>query len=231
MRGLKPEEVHDFLGLIAGEYEKLLRENMLLANKVKDLEEATDEYRNMEATLKNTLVSSQRIVQEIKDEAERRGELKIQEAELEAERIIQKAKQRKERLEEETFQLLNQHKRFRAEFVSLIETHGKMIQAQDSRIMQGYGAKEPGNTPQAEPEIESAENEDKKKSKFDNDKARDMEILCPEEEEECYDFYDLPISPWYCPPLSPSRDYAHPMHGRSRRHTTLCPLDCRSQWR
>jgi len=183
MRGLKPEEVHDFLGLIAGEYEKLLRENMLLANKVKDLEEATDEYRNMEATLKNTLVSSQRIVQEIKDEAERRGDLKIQEAELEAERIIQKARQRKERLEEETFQLLNQHKRFRAEFVSLIETHGKMVQAQDSRIMLEYGAKDPGNTPLAEPEIESVENENKKKSKFDNDKSRDMDILFPEEEE------------------------------------------------
>ena len=183
VRGLRPEEVHDFLGLIAAEFEKLLREKMLLESKIKDLEEATDEYRNMEATLKNTLVSSQRIVQEIKDEAERRGDLKIQEAELEAERIIQKAKQRKERLEEETFQLLNQHKRFRAEFVSLIETHGKMIKSQDARIMLEYGVKDPGNTPLAEPEIDSVEDEEKKRSKFDDDNSRDMEILFPEEEE------------------------------------------------
>jgi cell division initiation protein len=183
VRGLKPEEVYDFLGVVASEFEGLLRQNMMLANKVKELEEATEEYRNMEATLRNTLVSSQRIVQEIKEEAERKGDVIVQESELEAERIIQKAKQRKERLEEETFQLLSQHKRFRAEFVSLIETHGKMIQAQDSRIMLEYGVQNAGDTPLSEPEIDPTDDEEKKESSFDEDSVREMEILFPEEKE------------------------------------------------
>jgi cell division initiation protein len=184
VRGLRPEEVYDFLSQVASEFEKLLRKNVELANRVKELEEATEEYRNMEATLRNTLVSSQRIGEEIKEEAERKGDVIIKEAELEAERIIQKSKQRKERLEEETFQLLNQHKRFRAEFVSLIETHGKMIRAQDSRIMLEYGLKDPETEPLSEPEIDPNEDAEPSSAEFDEQDPKEMEILFPEDKEK-----------------------------------------------
>lgn len=180
-RGLKPDEVYDFLSLIASEFEKLLQQNKTLSSKAKELEEAIDEYRNMEATLKSTLISSQRIAQQVKEDAEREGNVIIRESELEAERIIQKAKQRKDRLEEETFQLLNQHRRFRAEFVSLIETHGKMIQTQDSRIMLEHGLKPDDATLAPEPEIEAGDGKHKGKSGFGDEGAEELEFLFPEE--------------------------------------------------
>ena len=65
LRGLKADEVYDFLKLIASEFEDMLRRNILLAEKVRQLEEAVEEYRHMETTLKNTLISSQKIGQEI----------------------------------------------------------------------------------------------------------------------------------------------------------------------
>ena len=184
LRGFKPEEVYDFLKLVAEDFEELLQKNVGLQDKVRQLEEAVEEYRHMESTLKNTLISSQKIGQEIKEEAERKSNILIRESELEAERIIQKAKQRKERLEEETFQLLNQHKRFRAEFASLIETHGKMIQAQDSRILLEYGFKDSDDTPPApKPEIEPAEGDETEKPEVGEEEIKDLEILFPEEKE------------------------------------------------
>jgi len=180
-RGLKPEEVKDFLKLVASEVEELLRRNMFLEDKVKQLDEVVDEYRQMESTLKNTLISSQRIGQEIKEEAERKSNILIREAEIEAERIIQKSKQRKERLEEETFQLLNQHQRFRAEFVSVIESHGKMLKAQDSRVLLEFGLNENGNSPpEPEPEMEPANDEP---AEVGEEEMKDLEILFPEEKE------------------------------------------------
>ncbi len=180
-RGLKPEEVKDFLKLVASEVEELLRKNMLLEDKIKQLDEVVDEYRQMESTLKNTLVSSQRIGQEIKEEAERKSNILIREAEIEAERIIQKSKQRKERLEEETFQLLNQHQRFRTEFVSLIESHGKMLKAQDSRVLLEFGLNENGDSPpEPQPEMEPANDEP---AEVGEEEMKDLEILFPEEKE------------------------------------------------
>ncbi len=183
LRGIKPDEVYDFLRMVASEFEDLLRQNMLLSEKVKQLEEAVDEYRQMENTLKNTLVSSQKIGQEIKSEAERKSNLIIRESELEAERIIQRARQRKDRLEEETFQLLNQHKRFRAEFLSLVDTHRKLVQSQDQRLFLEYGFKELQTPSNTEPEIEQEEADQAEKPEVGEEEIKDLEILFPEEKE------------------------------------------------
>ena len=180
-RGSKPEEVKDFLKLVASEVEELLRSNMFLEDKIKQLDEVVDEYRQMESTLKNTLISSQRIGQEIKEEAERKSNILIREAEIEAERIIQKSKQRKERLEEETFQLLNQHQRFRTEFVSLIESHGKMLKAQDSRVLLEFGLNENGDSP-PKPGLEMEPANDEP-AEVGEEEMKDLEILFPEEKE------------------------------------------------
>ena len=189
LRGYKPDEVSDFLRLVAAEFEELLRQNLFLEDKVKQLNAAIEEYRQMESTLKNTLISSQRVGQDIKEEAERKGNLVLRESELEAERVIQKSRQRKERLEEETFQMLNQHKRFRAEFVALIETHGKMLKAQDSRMLLDNGLNDSENTPPeeleaaSEPEPQSEESQDGDKPEVGEEEIKDLEILFPEEKE------------------------------------------------
>lgn len=183
LKGIKAEEVYDFLKLVATEFEELLRENMLMAEKIKQLEEAVEEYRHMETTLKNTLIASQKIGQEIKEEAERKSNLLIRESELDGARIIQKAKQRKEKLEEETFQLLNQYRRFRAEFASLLDSHRKMVQAQDSRILLEYDMKGMQDSmPSTEPEIEPEDGDDEK-PQVGEEEIKDLEILFPDEKE------------------------------------------------
>jgi len=188
MRGYKSEEVEDFLKLVALQFEELLRRNSTLEGQIKHLEAAIQEYRDMEGTLKNTLISSQRIGQEIKEEAQRKSDLIVRESDLEAERIIQKSRQRKERIEEETFQLLSQHKRFRAEFVALMESHGKMLRAQDSRMLLGFELSDPGATlpvtgPEPEADLRGEDSEEPEKSNVGEEEIKDLEILFPEEKE------------------------------------------------
>ena len=204
LRGYKLEEVEDFLKLVAEDFELLLRENVSLEDRLKILEAAVAEYREMENTLKNTLISSQRVGQEIKEEAERKGNLLVGEAKLESEHLIQKAHKRKDRLEEETFQLLTQHKRFRAEFAALIEAHAKMLKTQDSRVLLGYEPEYQGNTPperevepvtnlepdiEAEPETEPSRERpieqpsDGEEPVDGKEEIEDLEILFPEEKE------------------------------------------------
>jgi cell division initiation protein len=182
LKGLKSDEVYEFLRLVASEFEELVRDKARMADKIRQLEEAVEEYRHMETTLKNTLIASQKIGQEIKEEAERKSNLLIRESELDAARIIQKAKQRKEKLEEEAFQLISQHKRFRAEFVALLETHRKMVQSQDSRLLLDFDLKEHDATQAGEPEIEPGD-DDEEKPEVGEEEIKDLEILFPEEKE------------------------------------------------
>jgi cell division initiation protein len=175
-------EVYDFLRLIAERFEELLRENRRLEDKNRQIEQAIEEYRHMETTLRNTLISSQKIGQEIKEEAERKSNLLIRESELEAERTVHKARRRKEQIEEETFRLLNQHRRFRTEFASLIQAHSDLIKSQDSRLMLEFGGGDSDHASRVlKPEIDSADDEDTEKAEVGEDEIKDLEILFPEE--------------------------------------------------
>ena len=126
-RGLVADEVYAYLRTIADELEQTLREASSASAKVQQLEDQLDEYRHMETTLRNTLVSSQKVGQEIRAEAEHRRELVLREADLEVERRLQKGEVRRQTLEQETLHLVAQRRRFEAEFASLLETHARLL--------------------------------------------------------------------------------------------------------
>ena len=183
-RGLKAEDVYDHLKIVAVTFEDILRQNKALSERIRQLEETVEEYRQMEATLKNTLISSQKIGEELKEEAERKSSLLLQEADLEAKRIIDKARGRKESLEEETFQLVNQHKRFTIEFLALIETHRKMIQAQEPRLLLERDFKGmPPSLPNVALENSLEDEETPEKSLVGEEEISDLEIITPEGKE------------------------------------------------
>lgn len=184
LRGLSSEEVYDHLKIVAVTFEDLLRQNKALSQRIRELEETVEGYREMEATLKNTLISSQKVGEALKEEAERKTKLLIQEADLEAKRMIDKARKRKEVLEEETYQLVNQHKRFTIEFMSLIETHRKMIEARDPRVLLEKDIKD------APPTLSQLQSQEKPKqgwspeqSSVGEEEISDLEFRGPDDEE------------------------------------------------
>src|SRR5262249_60581651 len=84
-RGFDPQEVDAFLEEMADEVEELTRENALLKEQLVQLEEKSKGAEGREKTLQETLVTTQKIAEEFKENSRREGELILREAHLRAE--------------------------------------------------------------------------------------------------------------------------------------------------
>ncbi|HWN53927.1 MAG TPA: DivIVA domain-containing protein [Methylomirabilota bacterium] len=87
-RGFDTQEVDTFLEDLASDYEALLKENSLLKEQLQALEERTRGLEEREKVLQETLMTTQRLVEEMKESARREAGVIIREAESQADRII-----------------------------------------------------------------------------------------------------------------------------------------------
>ena len=62
MRGLDAEEVYAFLSTIGDEYEALLNDNKALRDRLLELDDKVQEYRTMEKTLRDTLLTASAVL-------------------------------------------------------------------------------------------------------------------------------------------------------------------------
>src|SRR3989304_4844369 len=81
-RGFDVEEVYAFLEVIREEMEDLRRDNASLKEDMIKLETQVKEHKDMETTLRETLVTAQQMVEEYKSNARKEAELLVKEAEL-----------------------------------------------------------------------------------------------------------------------------------------------------
>ena len=84
VRGLEPEEVYAFLATVADEYETVLTDNKQLRDRVLELDEKVSEYRNMEKTLRDTLLTAERVMAEARENARKEAELIVRDANVKA---------------------------------------------------------------------------------------------------------------------------------------------------
>jgi cell division initiation protein len=94
MRGFDPHEVAPFLADAANELENALREIDRLKQEAARSDVSMSEYREREVSLRNTLLTAQRLADQIKDNAEQESKTMIREAESRADLILQKAQAR-----------------------------------------------------------------------------------------------------------------------------------------
>src|SRR2546425_13332513 len=80
MRGLDPEEVRSFLNLVSGEFERLVIENNALKEELAQIKAGLSDYKERERLLKETLLTAQKLAQDIKEEARKEGQPGIKEA-------------------------------------------------------------------------------------------------------------------------------------------------------
>jgi cell division initiation protein len=91
-RGFDPQEVDGFLEEVAEDYEALVRENSLLKEQLQALEERTRGMENREKLLQETLVTTQRVTDELRDTAKREAALVVREAEMHGEKLVDAAR-------------------------------------------------------------------------------------------------------------------------------------------
>ncbi|MEW6365115.1 MAG: DivIVA domain-containing protein [Acidobacteriota bacterium] len=100
-RGYDCEEVRAFLNLVSEEYESLVAESLRQKNDASRLREKLADFEERERILKDTLLSAQKVAEEMKDNAKKEAELIIKEAELRAEVVIEQAGDRLRQIQAE----------------------------------------------------------------------------------------------------------------------------------
>jgi cell division initiation protein len=139
LRGFDVEEVGTFLELIREELEELLRENATLKDQLNRADEQIFQYRKMEATLRETLMVAQQMVEEYKTNAKMEAQLIKKEAELEADNIIKEAQEKVIKIHEDIVDLKGIRRHFKEEIKRLIENHVRMLEFDKERESEETG--------------------------------------------------------------------------------------------
>lgn len=129
MRGLDADEVYAFLSTVADEYEAVLNDNKALRERLLELDDKVQEYRSIERTLRDTLLTAERVTVEAKDNARREASLIIKEAQLEAQKSLRDISSEGARLRQEVQRLRSQRDAYLAKMKVVAESHVKFIES------------------------------------------------------------------------------------------------------
>ncbi|MEE8328909.1 MAG: DivIVA domain-containing protein [Thermodesulfovibrionia bacterium] len=132
-RGFDEEEVDSFLELVREEMEELLRENASLREEAKKFEKQVKEYKNIETTLRNTLIATQQMVEEYKVNAKKEAELIKKDAELKADEMLKEAQGKVINIHEDIADLKGIRRHFKEELKRLIQSHLGMMEFDKER--------------------------------------------------------------------------------------------------
>jgi cell division initiation protein len=105
VRGFDRTEVVAFLTEAADDYEHALREIDRLRQDLLRMEALLAEHRERETNLRNTLLTAQRLADEVKSAAENEGKMIVREAQGRADLLLQKAGARLEEIERDINEL------------------------------------------------------------------------------------------------------------------------------
>ena len=128
-RGYDPKEVEAFLEQAANAFEDLQRETLRLADETKKLQSDIEEYQRREGTFKRALLHSQKVLDQMQENARRQAEVIVAEAETKAEKLLQQAQNRLAQLQESIAGLKRQRVQVEAEITFVIENHRRLLEA------------------------------------------------------------------------------------------------------
>ncbi|CCO24808.1 DivIVA domain-containing protein [Maridesulfovibrio hydrothermalis] len=114
-------ELADVLGTTADEKKQLMK-------KVGRRESTITEFRQREETLRDTLMTTQKMVDDLKAAARKEAEVIINEAHSRAEVILQQAHNRLAQIHEDINELKRQRTRFEVELKALLESHLRTLE-------------------------------------------------------------------------------------------------------
>ncbi|MDD2539990.1 MAG: DivIVA domain-containing protein [Desulfuromonadaceae bacterium] len=130
-RGLDPDDVDAFLQSVAGEMENLIRENNQLKEENSLRNREMLDIAEKERELRETLLSAQRVIEEMKSNARKEAELIVSEAELKGERIIVDAERQLGELKSRIEEIRRQKIQFEMSFKGLLESFSQQLSSDE----------------------------------------------------------------------------------------------------
>jgi cell division initiation protein len=125
--GLDPDDVDAFLQTVAAEMENLVRENNELKEQQARLNREMLDMAEKEKELREIMLAAQRVIEEMKANAQKEAGLIIGEAELKAERIIADSERQLGELKARIEDIRRQKVQFEMSLKSLLDSHGRML--------------------------------------------------------------------------------------------------------
>lgn len=122
-RGYDEEEVDMFLDLITLDLEKLMKENLNLKAQIATLKKDQDSIGGSDLTVKETLETAKRIMDDLEVSSEKRAKVLVENAEMDAAIIIKDAKMKAEQVAAESSQLTRSYEEFKREYKNLLTKH------------------------------------------------------------------------------------------------------------
>ena len=101
MRGFDKADVNTFLQEAAEGFDHALRENERLRMEIVRLEASLNQFRELEGSLKTTLMSAQKVADDMRENAQQEAARLVREAEGRVELMVQRAQSKTEDIERE----------------------------------------------------------------------------------------------------------------------------------
>jgi cell division initiation protein len=130
-RGFDRDEVRTYLAFVAEEVSALQRERDSINQELGSIKAVVEDYRHRETILKNTLLTAQRMSEEIRENARRHAEGIVKESEIQADRLLERAQARSREVERDLLDLRVQRQALRSEMRAFLERMTQLIDMQE----------------------------------------------------------------------------------------------------
>jgi cell division initiation protein len=130
-RGFDPDEVRNFLAAVAEEMAGLQREKEETEQQLRHLELIVNEHRERETILKNTLLTAQKVAEDIRDTARKEAETVVKQAEMQGDRLLELAQNRAHEVERGILELRGHRTGLRTDIRAVITRLAHLLDLQE----------------------------------------------------------------------------------------------------
>lgn len=125
--GLDPEDVMEFLRAVADEYEDAIRDRNALKEQLREKEMSILEYKERDKTLRETIVTAQKMSEKVRLDSEKEAKLIINDANQKADLIVKDARDSLKAVYQEITDIKRAKIQFESHLKALIQTHLKVL--------------------------------------------------------------------------------------------------------
>ncbi len=127
LRGYDMDEVDAFLQQVAEELEVSVQESQRLKDEVKSLEGKLADYRRKDEVLEKTLITAQKMTEQMKDTSRREAEVAAAQAKAEAQKIVAEAHKQLVRFQTQLDELRRYRDAFVIQFKSFLDQQYRFL--------------------------------------------------------------------------------------------------------
>jgi cell division initiation protein len=127
IKGYNADEVRAYLHLVAEEIERLVKDVDRLARENAMLRDELDDHNQRERILKDTLLSAQKVSEDVRANARKEAELIVKDAELLSDRLVAQAQSRVADLERAIQELKMERRAARNKLQTMLDTTQQLL--------------------------------------------------------------------------------------------------------